>query len=558
MGPKPGRRHQVALAAIASVGCALRLWKINWGLSDGMAFPDEYLLWSQAFQAFIPFEADSFLTTPLLYPTLYNYIVGILAGIAHIAGVLVSGESRIFEILLIARVVSVCAGVGTLVLVYLIGKRYYSVSTGLVAAALAAATPISVLQPHYASVDILLEVVTTLTLFATCALLHRPNRLVALLAGGAAGLAFSTKYTGLETLLLPLAAILAIGARSRSWRQAVSLTAFTIVGFAGCVALTCPPCVLKSSTMFARMTMHADLATRDLVQFRNNQVAESLGWYGRPYLFQLVAVLPYNLGWAIYAAFVVGLGRALRRRTFVDLVLLLHVTSYFLLISSSQVSFPRYLIPMLPACSLLAASALVSIPSTYVRGATVAVVVGYTLALSASQVDRFTYDQQESVALWINEYADHEAPTQSPVCGIATGPQGRPGEQMLYLYSGLAKPLQDLGIRSHRVPTELWLQAPVDFLVVPEWLIVSARRDEPGGAIATMIDAILARDSPYDAGPVWRSTFFTSELYTSLDPAFHADLWQGEIGFRVFVKKRPSTINGALDADPGSLGATSK
>ena len=45
--------------------------------------------------------------------------------------------------------------------------------------------------------------------------------------------------------------------------------------------------------------------------FPNNTLVPSLGWYGRPYLYQLVASLPFSLDCPLYALALVGVGVAL-------------------------------------------------------------------------------------------------------------------------------------------------------------------------------------------------------------------------------------------------------
>jgi len=535
------RAHLALLVVIVLIGAGLRLWRINWGLADRLAFADETYLWKPLLEAFVPIGLHSFFDTPLFYPTLYHYLAGLTAWAADAVGIIdARSPDGTFEMLSIARLLSAAFDSATIAVLYRIGAVYFSPATGLLAAAFVAVTPLHVLQTHYASVDPLLGFATTLAVLAACRLHFSPDRGAAIWSGVCAGLAFTAKYTGLQALGLPVFALLAHTGSPAGWRAALrlSILGWVLLAFAATTAVTCPPCVLTPSKPLNQITRHAEIVTRAATVFRNNELAESLGWYGKPYLYQIVAGLPFVLGWALYLATAFGIVRAVIRRTPVDVIVLLHIATLFLFVAGSDVTFPRYLLPLLPACCLLAARGVQDIRRDAIRRVVAVAVLGYTFALSASQVDRFSYDQQRSVARWIKTHAaDTMQLDRRPVCGVAVGYQSVPGDQMLFTYFTLTDPLEDLGIDVRPLSVHQWFQPDVDFLVLSEWLITSARRDEPDGDLARALDRLTSAASPYEPGPVWRPEFFTSGLYTILDPAFIGDLWQGEIGFRVFVRK---------------------
>jgi 4-amino-4-deoxy-L-arabinose transferase-like glycosyltransferase len=103
--------------------------------------------------------------------------------------------------------------------------------------------------------------------------------------------------------------------------------------------------------------LHSLVASGD---FLNNRAVPSLGWYGRPYLYELVASLPYALGWPLYALALVGVVVALWRHELADRVLLGALIPYFLVIGGSPTTFPRYLMPLFPGLVILAARAVVA------------------------------------------------------------------------------------------------------------------------------------------------------------------------------------------------------
>lgn len=93
-----------------------------------------------------------------------------------------------------------------IVVLLVVGKKLYSERSALGAALLMAVLSLHVLHSHYATVDVPVTFLITLSfLFATC-LLERRKLTYYLGAGLAAGLAAGTKYTGIFTLSPLLAA----------------------------------------------------------------------------------------------------------------------------------------------------------------------------------------------------------------------------------------------------------------------------------------------------------------------------------------------------------------
>src|SRR5437667_437225 len=81
--------------------------------------------------------------------------------------------------------------------------------------------------------------------------------------------------------------------------------AAVIAGLSLVVPLACPPCALHADRMLAAMArFHA--VTEMGWPFQNNCLVSSLGWYGRPYLYQLAAGLPFGLGWPLAVAALAG------------------------------------------------------------------------------------------------------------------------------------------------------------------------------------------------------------------------------------------------------------
>jgi hypothetical protein len=75
----------------------------------------------------------------------------------------------------------------------------------------------------------------------------------------------------------------------------------------------------------------------------------------------LKLTFPHGLGWPLYVASALGLARALVRRRAADVVLLSFAIPFLVLISSVRISFPRYVLPVVPLLLVLAADLVASL-----------------------------------------------------------------------------------------------------------------------------------------------------------------------------------------------------
>jgi len=179
--------------------------------------------------------------------------------------------------------------------------------------------------------------------------------------------------------------------------------------------------------------------------FQNNYLVPSLGWYGRPYLYQLVAGLPFGLGWPLAVVALAGVVVALRRHELADRIVLAALLPYFLVIGSSRVTFSRYLLPLFPGLLLLAARALCDLPRAP-RAALLATVLAYSLVLATSQVARFSTRQQREIARWI---AGLRPPGSAERLRVAVPPAGTGAA---HLPPGRRRPLVRRSARRLRPP----------------------------------------------------------------------------------------------------------
>lgn len=251
---------------------------------------------------------------------------------------------------LIGRIWSAILGTGTVLLVYLTGKRLYSAIAGLAASFLIAVLPLHLLHSHYATVDVPVTFLITLSFFFSASILGKRTLKYYLLAGGAAGLAAATKYNGIFTIFPFLAAHFL---RERGGEKGIGRRIgdpYLLFGLSMAMltfVVATPYSIIELSRFLQ------DLATQShyLISSGHGPIFIDT----KPgALYQLLYTLYYAGGAVFWLMAVAGLIYALRRRQNSDWLILSWVIPYFILISIPVVKFSRFFIPMLPFLSLCA------------------------------------------------------------------------------------------------------------------------------------------------------------------------------------------------------------
>lgn len=530
----------VAVAGVLVLAFAVRAWRLGWGLEHGLSFPDELAFWKTYLFAFASPGWSSLFGHSLFYPTLYGYASGVAVVFARAVGWIPPGED-LHAALLVARSVSVAASVATVAVVGVTAASAYGRTVGVIAAALMASIPIEAMQTHYASCDSLLGTTVALLLLAGCAFTRRRTTPRAALCGACVGLAFATKYNALAFAAVPAWVVLEVALAERSAKRVATLALAALGGFVLATVVACPPWIFETDRVVGQMRWVNFMSTGGDWRPANAHLSPDVGWRGSPYLYRLVASLPFALGWPLALVAVAGVGFAVVRRAPADRVLLVGVAAYVVLLGQTSVSFTRYLVPLLPALAILAARALAALPVRGgVRAAIALAIVGYGFALGFSQVARFSYDQQIAVARWIRDTFPRES---WPDLGVVV-----PAQPARYFQ--LEEPLARVGIAQRTAKPGQWLEGAPEVFVLPEWYATSVRRDRARAAQRPDLDRLESGAAGYVEAARWSSRYLQQELYTRLDPAFAVDLYTGAIGFRVYVREDLLTRARAPGADP--------
>ena len=371
----------IGLGLVLAVGVMLRVVGLLYGL-PAVYNPDEVAIMNRA----LAFSSGDLNPNNFVYPTLYFYVLFAWEGLAFAAGRVagVFDSVAAFErsyfvdptfIFAAGRTLTVVCGALTIWLTYLLGSRVWTRATGLAAAAFLATAPLAVRDAHYVKHDIpvtLLIVAAHLLLARlildgrTRAAAGRPRAWA--MAGAVAGLAISTHYYAVFTLV-PM--VLAVLLHARDTVHALArVTRIVAVGGGAAIAfvLTSPFLVWHPARALmdiaANRRIVIDRATESAGLFASLGVY--LEWIARDGTGPVVALLA-----------IVGAGLAVRAGR-ARAILLLAFPITFLLFIANTFPASRYLNPVLPFAALLAAGALAPLFKTTSRLAaplTVAVVV---------------------------------------------------------------------------------------------------------------------------------------------------------------------------------------
>jgi 4-amino-4-deoxy-L-arabinose transferase-like glycosyltransferase len=516
------RAFRFAVGAVVTLAIALRFARLWWGLDEDLWFFDE-TMWSLRLQAFRQLRWRSFDTTGLGYPTLYQIVGGLGAWAIGLAGWTLQGATAVGWMRTLAATASVLAVLVTMRL----GVAMYGRWAGIAAGALLAAAPLEVMQVHYASVEPFLVLATTLVMAASWWLVRRGTLAAAALAGVATGLAIGSKYPGLA---FGSAVAWAIG--ERWWRERALGAAARRAAGAGLAmiasfALACPSCFLHADLLMGFLDRHRMMAA--FAAFQGACMVPDAGWWHRPWLYEIVASLPYGMGLPFALLGYAGIGVAVGHRTLADRMVLATLVPYFAYMGASDVVYPRYMLPLFPGLALLAAAALVRAVPPRAAAAVLAVVVAYGVALDVSQLRRFSWDQQAAVAEWLGD----RAPLLAPEDRVVAVPAPEPPDP----YYKLRRPIQAKGFRVATLGKAKLFDGRPAFFVMPHWLAMTVHRDRRDALLLhrlQQLEAGLAGYRPVLRVPI--PPYLQRRFDEAWDPTFAIELWQGAIGFTVYAR----------------------
>jgi len=374
----------LGLSLIIIVAAAFRFYGLAW--DGGYLFhPDERKILLVASELRLPSNALEFFSTdsPLnpkffAYGSFPIYLLKLLSVFAPTPALAAPWREDFIGRALLGRALSALFDLGTIALTFLLARRLYDATTGLLAAACLALTVLHIQLAHFYAVDTLLTMLVVATMYFAARFAQTRARRDRLAMSVAFGLAMATKVSALP-LVVPI--VVAVLRREReSGRQ----------GEQEKILPVSPSPRLRNwlnqfwsaRAPLARILVVAlvvfivtqPYALLDPIRYLGQVGTESLvarGWLDYPYTRQYADTLPYVYPIAQSSVWGMGLplgifawlGSALfvwrgwRARDWRDGFILAWALVYFVIVGGQYAKHLRYLLPLLPFLFVMAASA---------------------------------------------------------------------------------------------------------------------------------------------------------------------------------------------------------
>jgi 4-amino-4-deoxy-L-arabinose transferase-like glycosyltransferase len=343
---RPAPNVGLALALIAAA--MLRFWALPAGVPFAVQI-DEPEVMERAIRMM---RTGDFGPHFFDYPALYMYVQAV-TGVARFLFGAMRGEwaslaqASTEHFYIWGRAVTATLGTATVWLVYRAGMRWGE-RTALLAAVMLAVMPLHVRESHFTLTDVPTTFLVVLTLLLSLRAHERATLGAFLLAAGAAGLAGATKYNGGIAVVLPLMACAMTPALGR---RRIAAMAWIAVAMVATFLLAAPYTLIDLPTFlnqFARLSS----------EYRARGIAGEPVWM--VYLKHLRIALQTPGSLLVLAGLGLGLYRVLFGPMRLKWVLAtVFPLVYFRFISNQNIIYARYLLPLVPFLSLLAAAAVV-------------------------------------------------------------------------------------------------------------------------------------------------------------------------------------------------------
>lgn len=355
------------------LGLMLRTAGLTWSLPDtrhpiATYHPDELINLSAATAADIPhLQLDIKFYN---YGTFYFYLVSFAHTVGRGWGLIpttphgydvFSKEAAPEQaaLYLTGRIVTDLLGTATIAVIYFLGRRLYGRKAGLLAALLYAVTPIAVQHSHFLTVDVPATFFVSLALLWAARLLTRQTWADYVLAGFFVGLAAATKYNCGLVLIAPLLAHRCNKNPKTcdTHRAAHLFVLLTAAVFAFLIA--CPGPIINFDA-FWNGTYPGSGVRYELFEHSRSGHGDLFTNTGLGWIYHLVVSLRYGMGSPLLLLSLAGIAYAVKKRRPEDGILLAFILLYYGLAGFSAVRFARYMIPLFPAFSVLAARFIVA------------------------------------------------------------------------------------------------------------------------------------------------------------------------------------------------------
>jgi YYY domain-containing protein len=390
------RPHLIPILLLATLlaAAALRFYALDW--DRGHFFhPDERAIMEATVKVGlpVPFKLSALFTpqSPLnpkffAYGSLPFYLT---KATASFLGLFRHNLLEYGNIRLVGRAYSVLFDLGTIVLIYLLGKKLYDRRAGLLAAVFVTFSVLHIQLAHFYAVDGVLTFFIVLAVYWAVDVMRTGSLGRSALLGASVGLALASKFSAAPVLLTIVVAwaIYVIRGPQSSVRSpqsvvpgqtaetpsAVDRLAKAIIGLT--IAGICFLVVFFIGEPYAFIDW-ASFIKRIIDEGRMARGSADLPYTRQyintpAYLYQIKNALLVSYGLPLGLAAFAGLAWAtlvaIFRRRSGEIVVLSWVLVYFAIDGAFQVKFLRYMLPLLPFLSLFGAQAMLALYDYFAR-----------------------------------------------------------------------------------------------------------------------------------------------------------------------------------------------
>jgi len=382
------RPHLIPILLLATLlaAAALRFYALDWDRGN-FFHPDERAIMEATVKVGlpVPFKLSALLTPQSpLNPKFFAYgsfPFYLTKATASFLGLFRRSFLEYGNIRLVGRAYSVLFDLGTIVLIYLLGKKLYDRRAGLLAAVFVTFTVLHIQLAHFYAVDGVLTFFIVLAVYWAVDVMRTGSLGRSALLGASVGLALASKFSAAPVLLTVVVAWAIYVVRSPQSaipsqadmptavdRLAKAIIGLTIAGICFLVVFFIgePYAFIDWSSFIKRILDEGAMARgiADLPYTRQ--------YINTPaYLYQIKNALLVSYGLPLGLAAFAGLAWAtlvaIFRRRPGEIVVLSWVLVYFAIDGAFQVKFLRYMLPLLPFLSLFGAQAMLALYDYFAR-----------------------------------------------------------------------------------------------------------------------------------------------------------------------------------------------
>lgn len=362
MGLNSPRRYRTLFFVCLILGAGLRLVGLTRG-DDGAAFhafhPDEITVIQAALAPIAP--TDPPLTAYGMVP---SYVLRVVLEVgAWMWGWEELGLERVEDrrrIYYAARALAVLYSVGVLVLLWLLGRRYFGEGEAVWAVVVVAFAAGAIQQAHFYIIDGLFVLLSTACLWAILRSLEGRDRRWYVAAGVLIGLTGGVRLNGvLLGLILLVGWVWRSGRDWRDWGAKLDSFKSIHLWLAAAAALltlfAVQPFLLTDPGRLWQVHSARDFAFS--LQVARGEILQPwllVDLHTVPYVHYWTHLWPLIVGWPLTVGFAAALIYGLRRASLPHGLLLLWCALYFFIVGGLVTKSVRYLIPLLPFLALFA------------------------------------------------------------------------------------------------------------------------------------------------------------------------------------------------------------